>query len=264
MFKHGKKKQKKALQAAAASAATVATSATSEATAPELERLRSTSSLSVPVAALHVKDTSDANSGSSDDTIADSISLNGDPKQYIHQTGVPPRFLSTSSLSPGLQPQAGSQFVTVASLLKKNNSQPTLPPNTASTAGNDYKPAGQILKYTAPTTADKKQQTTMTAMAQPVDPKTAELISSAVAFGLGRGIDATNQTPWATKSAFQIRRVQRTVVETKESGALESYEHEIFSAVDTEEKLQSSLEPPEMPLSINVETLSRQGTRISA
>ena len=68
MFKHGKK-QKKALQAAAASAATVATSATSEATAPELERLRSTSSLSVPVAALHVKDTSDANSGSSDDTI---------------------------------------------------------------------------------------------------------------------------------------------------------------------------------------------------
>ena len=261
MFKHGKKKQKKAaLQAAAVSAAAVGTSATSEVTTQELERLRSSSSLSVPVAGMYVKDTSDDNSAGSEDshdTIGESIScisLNGDPKQqYIHQTSVPPRFLSTSSLSPGLQPPTGSQYVTVASLLKKNNSQPSIPPN-ASTAGNDYKPVGQILKYTAPTTADKKQQTTMTALAPPVDAQTAELISSAVAFGLGRGIDATNQTPWANKSSFQIRRVQRTVVETKESGALESYEHEIFSAVDTEEKLRSSLEPPEIPLSINVES----------
>lgn len=249
MFRN-KRKNKKAAKAAAAAA---------EPTTPEDIVPRSTSSLSVPAALLTTDsmrsvcdhDASSAvGSDGSQDTIAESVSLNG------QQSPLPTRFHLTEHLPPN------SQTGAVTSLLKKIHSQPAMPAqNLAASAGNDYKPVAQIIRYqSAPTTEHKEQQTTLKAMAQPLDPKTAELIASAVSFGLGRGIDATSQTPWANKSSFQIRRVQQTIVETIETGTEENYEHEVLSTVDIEEKLRSSLEPRETPLNINVESESTRNS----
>ena len=46
--------------------------------------------------------------------------------------------------------------------------------------------------------------------------------------GLGRGVDATDASPWVSKSSFQVRRVTLdSVIGTEEGGALQSYEQEI-------------------------------------
>ena len=46
--------------------------------------------------------------------------------------------------------------------------------------------------------------------------------------GLGRGVDATDASPWVSKSSYQVRRVTLdSVIGTEEGGALHSYEQEI-------------------------------------
>ena len=46
--------------------------------------------------------------------------------------------------------------------------------------------------------------------------------------GLGRGVDATDASPWVSKSSFQVRRVMfDCVIGTEEGGALQSYDREI-------------------------------------
>lgn len=86
-----------------------------------------------------------------------------------------------------------------------------------------------------------------------VDPQKAELIKHVVELGLGRGIDATSRTPWTNKSTFQVRRVQPSVVETRELGAVEAYDHTIHSIQQMEHQFQASLNPPESPVSVCVE-----------
>ena len=86
-----------------------------------------------------------------------------------------------------------------------------------------------------------------------IDAAKQELIDNAVSFGLGRGIDATNKTPWINKSSFQVRRVHNSVIETNEGGILMNYEHEVLSISEMEDKLQSSINPPESPVTIHVE-----------
>ena len=88
---------------------------------------------------------------------------------------------------------------------------------------------------------------------KPIDPEKQELIDNAVSFGLGRGIDATNKTPWINKSSFQVRRVHNSVIETNEGGILMNYEHEVLSISEMEDKFQSSINPPESPVTIHVE-----------
>ncbi len=49
-----------------------------------------------------------------------------------------------------------------------------------------------------------------------------------IEMGLGRGVDATDASPWVSKSSFQVRRVTfDSVIGTEEGGALQSYEREI-------------------------------------
>ena len=88
---------------------------------------------------------------------------------------------------------------------------------------------------------------------KPIDPEKQELIDNAVSFGLGRGIDATNKAPWINKSSFQVRRVHNSVIETNEGGILMNYDHEVLSISEMENKFQSSINPPESPVTIHVE-----------
>ena len=80
-----------------------------------------------------------------------------------------------------------------------------------------------------------------------------QLITEATSLGLGRGIDATEKTPWLNKKPFQIRRVDHNIIETNEGGILMSYNHEVKNIVDSEEMFLASLNPPEPPVSINIE-----------
>ena len=86
-----------------------------------------------------------------------------------------------------------------------------------------------------------------------VSPQKAELIKHVVELGLGRGIDATSRTPWSSKSIFQVRKVQPSVVETRELGTVSGYDHAIQSVQQMEHQFQSSLNPPETPVTICVE-----------
>ena len=64
-------------------------------------------------------------------------------------------------------------------------------------------------------------------------------------FGLGRGVDATNATPWANKSAFQVRPVtMKNILATEEGGTLHSYEREVWSSVSLHANLKVGVEVP--------------------
>ena len=57
-------------------------------------------------------------------------------------------------------------------------------------------------------------------------------------FGLGRGVNATHNSPWLQKSTFQVREVSpHNIVGTEEGGILKSFIREIWSI----EKVQSLL-----------------------
>ena len=52
--------------------------------------------------------------------------------------------------------------------------------------------------------------------------------------GLGRGIDASNPTPWQNKTSIQVRPVTfENIIGTEESGSVQSYEREITRVSET-------------------------------
>ncbi len=81
----------------------------------------------------------------------------------------------------------------------------------------------------------------------------SELITTALSLGLGRGIDATERTPWLSKKPYQVRRVNGSVSETNEGGLLMNYDHEVQSFADSEDRFLSSLTPPESTVAIHIE-----------
>ena len=59
--------------------------------------------------------------------------------------------------------------------------------------------------------------------------------------GLGRGIDASNPTPWQNKTSIQIRPVTfENIIGTEESGSIQTYEREITRVSDTHWRFSSS------------------------
>ena len=59
--------------------------------------------------------------------------------------------------------------------------------------------------------------------------------------GLGRGIDASNPTPWQNKTSIQIRPVTfENIVGTEESGSIQGYEREITRVSETHWRFSSS------------------------
>ena len=83
-----------------------------------------------------------------------------------------------------------------------------------------------------------------------------------VDLGLGRGLDATSQTPWLNKTSFQVRRVCfDELVGTDEGGALQSYVNEINSVSMQQVKMKSSVTVPQSPVTIGVDAeMSRSST----
>ena len=72
--------------------------------------------------------------------------------------------------------------------------------------------------------------------------------------GLGRGINATDLTPWINKSSFQVREVTpRNIIGTDEGGTCVSYESEIHSTFTLQTELQASIAIPQSPITIGVD-----------
>lgn len=76
--------------------------------------------------------------------------------------------------------------------------------------------------------------------------------------GLGRGVDATNSSPWLNKSAFQVREVTpHNIMGTEEGGVLRSYCHEVES-IQTMQTSMSASVPVSQQVSVGVDAeLSR-------
>ena len=83
------------------------------------------------------------------------------------------------------------------------------------------------------TTTTKTKTTTTKKTTKPASVKAAPVLTEKemgrmIDMGLGRGVDATDPSPWVSKSSFQVRRVTfDSVIGTEEGGALQSYEREI-------------------------------------
>ena len=55
-------------------------------------------------------------------------------------------------------------------------------------------------------------------------------IQRIIDLGLGRGVDATDPTPWRNKTSFQVRTVTTdNIIGTEEGGCVQSYEKEVTS-----------------------------------
>ena len=90
----------------------------------------------------------------------------------------------------------------------------------------------------------------------------SEEIGRVVDLGLGRGVDATDPTPWLSKSSFQVRLVTvYNIIGTEEGGSLQSYDHEIESIYSHQTELKSSVTAPQSQTKIGIDAeLSRSTT----
>ena len=72
--------------------------------------------------------------------------------------------------------------------------------------------------------------------------------------GLGRGIDATDSSPWKNKSSFQVRPITvMNIMGTEEGGSELRYEREIANASETRGQLSASITDPKAAVSIGIE-----------
>lgn len=237
---------------------------------------RPTSTLSVPAITQDGSYEVDQLSGGSDELdMMESMSLTGEYSSYTHQipmtTAEPvPYFMPQQSLPTPTQligpppiPQPAVMTTSRPAIhehsLRRGISQPTIaniatvaPPIMASTF--EYPPIREQPVLTTVTTSGTIPRSGYKKTQVPkIDPVKAELIKTSISLGLGRGIDATNKSPWTEKSAFQVRRIHQSIVETNEGGIVSSYEHELMSITDMDELFQTSLNPPEIPVTIHVE-----------
>ena len=75
-----------------------------------------------------------------------------------------------------------------------------------------------------------------------------------VDLGLGRGIDATNPTPWLNKTSFQVRRVHKAnIIGTDEGGEIQSYEREVASVHSQQATMKLSITIPQSPLTLGTD-----------
>lgn len=79
-------------------------------------------------------------------------------------------------------------------------------------------------------------------------------IQRIIDLGLGRGIDATNPTPWQNKTSFQVRPVTfENIIGTEEGGCVQSYEREITSVSEVNGLATASITDPNAAVNIGVE-----------
>ena len=83
---------------------------------------------------------------------------------------------------------------------------------------------------------------------------TAQEIGRMVDLGLGRGVDATNPSPWQMKSSFQVRNcTSSNTIGTEEGGSLQSYEREVSSVHSQQTDLKASVTVPQAPVNIGID-----------
>ena len=79
-------------------------------------------------------------------------------------------------------------------------------------------------------------------------------IQRIIDLGLGRGVDATDPTPWKNKTSFQVRPVTiDNIIGTEEGGCVQSYEKEVTSLSEIRGLASASVTNPKMAISIGVE-----------
>ncbi len=78
------------------------------------------------------------------------------------------------------------------------------------------------------------------------------------ALGLGRGVDATNTSPWLNKSDFQVREVTPfNIIGTEEGEVWKSYSHEVTSVLSLQTSMSASV-PMSQQVTVGVDAeLSR-------
>ena len=72
--------------------------------------------------------------------------------------------------------------------------------------------------------------------------------------GLGRGVDATNQSPWKNKKSFQVRQVCfDDIMGTEEGGSIQNYKSEVSSSLELQATLKASVSIPQSPVTLGLE-----------
>ena len=72
--------------------------------------------------------------------------------------------------------------------------------------------------------------------------------------GLGRGVDASDPSPWLHKSSFQVRNVTiDNIIGTEEGGLLQSYEREVSSVTRQQAEMKASVAVPQAPVNLGME-----------
>ncbi len=72
--------------------------------------------------------------------------------------------------------------------------------------------------------------------------------------GLGRGVDATNPSPWKNKKSFQVRQVRfEDIMGTEEGGSIQNYKSDVSSSTDLQAVLKASVSIPQTPVTIGLE-----------
>ena len=85
---------------------------------------------------------------------------------------------------------------------------------------------------------------------------TVDEVQRLIDLGLGRGIDATNPTPWKNKSSFQVREISPTlgnIIGTEEGGAHQYYENEISSVTSQQANVKLSVNEPHGKVKIGMD-----------
>ena len=279
-----KKKERKALQAQVEAQQAIIAALQGNSYAPTQGPKRTPSALSVPVM-LHEDEFENFNQSGSDQDVdmLDSVSLTGTTEyyqqkrifehEYSPQSFPVPTALPYPPQQPQQQPQLQQQpqpqppVVPITNptrdfTMRRRMSQPIIAPVTSVPVMDmTYLREGTTVPTSIlqpPISPRRKMSNGSLTLPRKQKPKQIasakqELIDNAVSFGLGRGIDATNKTPWINKSSFQVRRVHNSVIETNEGGISLNYDHEVLSISEMEDKFQSSINPPESPVTIHVE-----------
>ncbi len=72
--------------------------------------------------------------------------------------------------------------------------------------------------------------------------------------GLGRGVDATNPSPWKNKKSFQVRQVRfEDIMGTEEGGSIQSYKSDVSSSTELQAVLKASVAVPHTPVTLGLE-----------
>lgn len=88
-------------------------------------------------------------------------------------------------------------------------------------------------------------------------------IDNFIDLGLGRGVDATNPTPWLNKSAFQVRTATMdNVIGTEEGNLFHSFVNEVESTQHLQTSLSASI-PASQLVSVGMDSELSRGYSIS-